>query len=73
MPITIKIGDAAEPAKKPIQASVSLQVKKTLDGNLLVNDHKYLDIIINPKESKVITIPKPNVDKDVYDYQKEFS
>jgi|TARA_R110002012_G_scaffold142656_2_gene300743 hypothetical protein len=72
MPITIKIGDAAQQEEqKPIQASITLQVKKTLDGNLLINDHKYLDIVISPKENKIITIPKPNVEKDVYDYQKD--
>lgn len=72
MPITIKIGDAAQQEEpKPIQASIALQVKKTLDGNLLINDHKYLDIIISPKEGKIVTMPKPNVEKDVYDYQKD--
>ena len=71
MPITIKIGDSAKEEKKPIQASITLQVKKTLDGNLLINDHKYLDIIISPAEGKVVTMPKPNVEKDVYDYQKD--
>jgi len=71
MPITIKIGDPSDADKRPIQASVSLQVKKTLGGNLLINDHQYLDIVINPAESKIITIPKPNTQKDVYDYQKD--
>ena len=72
MPITIKIGDATEQQEqKTTQASISLQVKKTLDGNLLINDHEYLDILINPKENKIITMPKPNVEKDVYDYQKD--
>ena len=70
MPITIKIGSAAE-EKKPVQASIPLQVKKTLDDNLIITDHEYLDIIINPAEGKIITLPKPNVEKDVYDYQKE--
>jgi hypothetical protein len=30
-----------------------------------------LDIIISPAEGKVVTMPKPNVEKDVYDYQKD--
>ena len=64
MPITIKIGDAAKEEKKPIQASISLQIKKTLDGNLLIMDHEYLDIVINPSEGKIITMPKPNIEKD---------
>ena len=71
MPITIKIGDSAKEEPKPIQASISLQVKKTLDGNLVINDHQYLDIIIKPTEGKLITMPKPHVEKDVYDYQKD--
>jgi len=71
MPIKIKIGSGADD-KKPIQASISLQVTKTLDGHLLINDHKYLDIIIDVSEGKVITMPKPNIEKDVYDYQKDF-
>lgn len=71
MPITIKIGDAVKEESKPVQASIALQVKKTLDGNLLINDHEYLDILISPKENKIVTMPKPNVEKDVYDYQKD--
>ena len=71
MPITIKIGDAVKEESKPVQASIVLQIKKTLDGNLLINDHEYLDILISPKENKIVTMPKPNVEKDVYDYQKD--
>ena len=71
MPITIKIGDAATEEPRPIQASISLQITKTLDGNLIINDHKYLDIIIVPSESKIVTIPKPNVERDVFDYQRD--
>ncbi len=70
MPITIKIGDST-PEQKPIQASVSLQIKKTLDGNLIITDHEYLDILVKPSEGKVVTFPKPQIEKDVYDYQKE--
>lgn len=72
MPITIKIGDSAKEEPKPIQASIALQIKKTLDGNLIINDHKYLDIIISPAEGKIVTIPKPNIERDVYDYQKDY-
>jgi len=70
MPLKIKIGSPAEETK-PIQASISLQITKTLDGNLLINDHKYLDIILDMTEGKVITMPKPHVEKDVYDYQQD--
>jgi len=71
MPITIKIGSPNEEEQKPIQASISLQIKKTLDGNLLILDHEYLDILIVPPQGKIVALPKPGVEKDVYDYQKE--
>ena len=71
MPIKITIGDDT-PAKKPVQARVSLQISKTLDGNLLINDHDYMDIVIDPKQNKIITLPKPFSDKDTFDYQADF-
>jgi hypothetical protein len=70
MTIKIKIGDDT-PEKKPVQAQVSLQISKTLDGNILINDHEYMDIVIDPKENKIITLPKPFADKDTYSYQSD--
>lgn len=69
MPIKIKFAKLPEP-KKP-QAVVSLDVVRTLDNNLLVKDHEYLDIVINPAENKLMLLPKPYIDKDVYDYQRD--
>jgi hypothetical protein len=72
MPIKIKLGDAAQPEKKPTQATVSLKISKTLGGNLLINDHKHMDIIVVPKENKVVTIPKPYAEVDTFPMQKDF-
>ena len=69
MPLKIKLGSAAE--ERPVQASIALQITKTLDGHLLISDHKYIDIIIDMDEGKIITMPKPYMEKDVYDYQKD--
>ena len=71
MAIKIKLGPSAKDDKKPIQASISLQITKTLAGNLLINDHQYLDIVIDTKKHKVAALPKPYVEKDVYDYQRD--
>jgi hypothetical protein len=38
---------------------------------LLVSDHDYIDIAIVPSENKLTLLPKPYVDKDVYDYQRD--
>jgi len=73
MPIKIKIPPfTPEEEKKPIQASVSLKISKTLGGNILINDHKYLDIVISPAENKILTMPKPYVEKDVFELQRDF-
>jgi len=67
--MTIKIN--LQNTEKPTQESISLQVSKTLDGNLLINDHKYIDIVVNPLEGKIATLSKPEVDRDVFDYQRD--
>ena len=68
MPLTIKIG---KPEPKPPQATVELQVRKTLDGNLLITDHLKMDIVIVPKTKKIVSFPKPNAGDGVYDYQRD--
>ena len=72
MPINFKIG-SDDPQQEQVapQATVGLKISKTLDGNLLINDHRYVDIIIIPTEGRIITMPKPYAEKDVYDYQKD--
>jgi hypothetical protein len=71
MPITLKLNNLQpEPEPAPPQATVSLEISQTLDGNLLINDHQYIDIVVVPKDSKVVTLPKPYAEKDVYDYQQ---
>jgi len=57
--------------EKPVQARIPLKITKTLDGNLIIDDHEYMDIVINPSEGKVVSMPKPYAEKDVYEYQRE--
>jgi len=71
MPITFKLQGPAKEAQNETQATVNLKISQTLDGNLLINDHKYIDIVVVPQEGRIITMPKPYAQKDVYDYQKD--
>ena len=72
MPIKFTIGDASpKQEQQQPQATIGLKISKTLDGNLLINDHRYVDIVIIPKEGRIVTMPKPYAEKDVYDYQKD--
>jgi hypothetical protein len=70
MTLKIKI-PPFEPEKKDPDASIALEIKKTLAGNLLINDHQYIDILIVPEEGKIVTMAKPYADRDVYDYQHD--
>jgi rRNA maturation protein Nop10 len=70
MPIKIKLGDSDSEPKK-VQKSISLKIKKTLGGNLLIDDHEYMDIVIVPGKGKVMSMPKPYSEKDPYEYQRE--
>ena len=67
MPLTIKLGDAT----KPPQATIELQIKKALDGGLIISDHQKMDIVVQPAVSKVFAIPKPYAADNIYDYQKD--
>ena len=77
MPIKIKFKDNGpekqEEEKKPIQAQVPLKITKSLDGNLLISDHQYLDIVVVPSQNKILTMPKSDAEKDVFDYQVQFA
>ena len=59
--IKIKIGGP--------QATIQLNVRKALDGSLIIMDHKKINIAVMPKQMKVVTIPKTEVSEDVYEYQ----
>ena len=68
MPIKIKIGS---PAPLPPQATISIKVKKTLDGNLIISDHSKLDIVVIPSEGRIMAMAKPYAGDNIYEYQRD--
>ena len=54
------------------QASVELQARKTLEGNLLIMDHDLIDIVLQPESLKIVTFPKSQSADDVYGAQSRF-
>ena len=79
MAVTIKIGAAAQaqvdpsaenPRNEPV--TVKLTVRKTLDGNIVISDHSDIDIVIDPKENKLITFSTDRRSDKVYDVQDRF-
>ena len=74
--IVIKVGQGDEfdeenrvDTNRETQATVSLDVRKTLGGDLVVYDHEDIDIIISGKSQSVIAFAKDEVNDMVYDAQ----
>jgi len=82
MAIKIKILDSPpEEAKEPsmiIKVKVKdkevkkifLKAKKTIDGNIIVYGHPDINIFVMPKTSKVVSIPKEDLDDEVHSTQE---
>lgn len=45
---------------------VKLSLRRTLDGNLLIQDHHSMNIVIMPDKGKVLTFPKSEYNQDCY-------
>ena len=58
MAITVRIGSGAH------QASVTLELdmRKSLNGDLMIFDHGDIDIVLSTKQNKVIVFPKDTID-----------
>tara|TARA_R110002020_G_scaffold178880_1_gene371916 strand:- start:2499 stop:3053 length:555 start_codon:yes stop_codon:yes gene_type:complete len=67
MSIEIKVGsDAVAEEEKPVQASMTLNARKSLDGNIMIFDHEEIDIVVMPAENKVVAFPKDLMEDAVY-------
>ena len=59
MAIEIQIGSpAVAEEEKPVQATMALNVRKSLDGNIMIFDHEEIDVVVMPSKSKVVAFPK---------------
>ena len=74
--LVIKVGKSDEydeenrvDTEKQTQATVTLDVRKTLGGDLAIYDHEDIDIIISPKTKAVIAFAKDELNDMVYDAQ----
>jgi len=69
MPINIKINKLG-PDLEPVQETISLEARKSLDGNIMIFDHKEIDIVVMPKTQKVLALAKNNFSDQVYEAQE---
>ncbi len=77
MPIKITINKQAvggadiEEVAAP-QATVKLKARKALNGNIIISDHKLMDLVLVPSKNKVLIVPHPGFGQETYHKQKDF-
>ncbi len=76
MALTLKVGSTAQKEETPEeevkpdpQATVSMNIRKSLDGNFMVFDHPEIDIAVLPETMKIVTFAKEKHSKNVYEAQ----
>lgn len=74
--IVIKVGASDEfddeervDTERETQATVTIDVRKTLGGDLVIYDHEDIDIVISPNNKNVVAFAKDEVNDMVYDAQ----
>ena len=65
MAITIRVGDEAN--RKLV--TLELNIRKSLNGDLMILEHGELDIVLSPSKNKVIAFPKELMSDYVYGAQ----
>ena len=53
-----------KPRKK--QASLDMNIRKSLDGNLMIFDHEEIDIVVMPSKNKIVAFPKDELSEAIY-------
>ena len=69
MPVSIKIGKPTDTSEKKIVAQVELNIRKTLDGDIMIFDHADIDIIVMKEKQKIVSFPKDIMSEVVYGAQ----
>jgi len=74
MPITITVGseEPEVPAPEKVEhlpLTMKLNIRKAVDGSLMIFDHPEMDIVVVPSTSKVVTFPKKSYNDEVYSAQ----
>jgi len=68
MATNITISTSTE-GPRPIQATLELDAKQTLDGSIIIFDHIDVDIVVSPSDKKIVTFAKNSMTDEVYETQ----
>lgn len=59
-------GMESPPEKKPVVATRELKIRKTLGGDLVIFDHRDIDIVVMPEKNKIVSFAKETYTDEVY-------
>ena len=65
-----EISEESKVEYQPLQ--VSLNARKTLDGKIMITDHRDMDIVIDTEGNKIVTFPKDEMSDEVYQTQSNY-
>lgn len=79
MAIKVKVTPDASGAEElqqeetdPQSIQITLEMRKTLDGKIMILDHRDMDIIIDTAKKQIITFPKEAMSDEVYQTQNKY-
>ena len=61
--------DQKSPKPGEKQTSMDLNLRKGVDGSVMIFDHDDIDIVILPEQGKIVALPKEVLTDEVYDTQ----
>ncbi|MAE86717.1 MAG: hypothetical protein CMB80_28540, partial [Flammeovirgaceae bacterium] len=65
--------EEAKAETKPIpDAIITLEIRKTLDGKIMILDHLHMDIILDTVNKQITVFPKDKVNEEVYSFQDAY-
>ena len=64
----IRVTVHEQESPRTTQVSLDLKARRTLDGNILIFDHKDIDIVLMPSKRKIIAFE--SIKMNIYYYQK---
>ena len=64
--INIGSSDKEAPEEEAPQKSINLVARRALDGSVIISDHPLIDVVIQPKNSKIVSFTKENFSDDAY-------
>jgi len=68
--IDVKVTKKEKPEPPPVK--IKLNIRKALDGRLIISSHPDVDIVIEPRASRIIVFPREKKTDKVYDVQDRF-